>query len=46
VDTKFRNGTEAGAKPIQEPIKKQDEDKRGGFEETGGTTWWIATQVE
>jgi hypothetical protein len=25
---------------------KEDEDKRGGVKDAGGTTWWIATKVE
>jgi hypothetical protein len=31
---------------VQEPVKKEDADKRGGVKDPGGTTWWIATQVE
>lgn len=36
----------AGATSIQEPVQKEDEDKRGGVKDAGGTTWWIATKVE
>lgn len=46
VDATYRQALEAGAAPVQEPVKKEDEDKRGGFKDTGGTTWWIATRVE
>ena len=46
VDTIYRRAIEAGAVSVQEPIKKNDEDKRGGVKDTGGTTWWIATKVE
>jgi uncharacterized glyoxalase superfamily protein PhnB len=35
----------AGAQPVQAPVQKGDDDRRGGFRDTGGTTWWIATQV-
>jgi len=28
------------------PVKKEDEDKRGGVKDAGGTTWWMATKVE
>jgi PhnB protein len=35
----------AGATSVQEPIKKDDEDKRGGLKDAGGTTWWIATRI-
>lgn len=46
VDTTYRRALEAGAVSVQEPVKKQDEDKRGGVKDSGGTTWWIATKVE
>lgn len=44
VDEKYRHALEAGASSVQEPIKKGDEDKRGGVKDIGGTTWWIATK--
>ena len=46
VDTTYRKALDAGAVSVQEPVKKQDEDKRGGVKDAGGTTWWIATKVE
>lgn len=46
VDATFREALEAGAVSVQEPVKKQDEDKRGGVQDSGGTTWWLATKVE
>jgi uncharacterized glyoxalase superfamily protein PhnB len=46
VDATYRKALEAGATPVQEPVKKEDEDKRGGVKDAGGTTWWIATKVE
>lgn len=46
VDATYRKAIEAGAVSVQEPIKRQDEDKRGGVKDCGGTTWWIATKVE
>ena len=46
VDTTYRKAVQAGATSVQEPVKKQDEDKRGGVRDAGGTTWWIATKVE
>lgn len=46
VDATYRKALEAGAVSVQEPVKKQDEDKRGGVKDAGGTTWWIATRVE
>lgn len=46
VDATYRRGLEAGATSVQEPVKKDDPDKRGGIKDAGGTTWWIATRVE
>lgn len=46
VDATFRLALEAGATAVQEPVKKDDADKRGGVKDAGGTTWWIATKVE
>jgi PhnB protein len=46
VDETYRRALETGATSVQEPVKKGDEDKRGGVKDSGGTTWWIATKVE
>lgn len=46
VDAVYKRAIEAGATSVQEPEKKEDEDKRGGVIDAGGTTWWIATKVE
>lgn len=46
VDGTYQRALEAGATSVQEPVKKEDEDKRGGVKDAGGTTWWIATKVE
>jgi uncharacterized glyoxalase superfamily protein PhnB len=46
VDATYRRALAAGARSIQEPIKKNDPDKRGGVQDAGGTTWWIATKQE
>ena len=45
VDATYRRALAAGAVSVQEPVKKEDEDKRGGVKDAGGTTWWIATKV-
>lgn len=45
VDATYRRALEAGATSVQEPVKKEDEDKRGGVKDAGGTTWWIATRM-
>jgi PhnB protein len=46
VDATYRRALDAGAVSVQEPVQKDDEDKRGGVKDPGGTTWWIATRVE
>ena len=45
VDATYRRALEAGATSVQEPVKKQDPDKRGGVKDAGGTTWWIGTRI-
>ena len=45
VDATYRVALDAGAESIQAPIQKDDEDKRGGVKDAGGTTWWIATRI-
>jgi uncharacterized glyoxalase superfamily protein PhnB len=46
VDATYRLAIEAGAESVQEPLKKDDPDRRGGFRDAGGTTWWVATRWE
>jgi PhnB protein len=46
VDEIYRKALDAGAESVQEPVKKDDEDKRGGIKDAGGTTWWISTKIE
>jgi PhnB protein len=46
VDATYKRALAAGATSVQEPVKKQDADKRGGVKDAGGTTWWIATKVD
>lgn len=46
VDAVYQRALGAGATSMQEPVKKDDADKRGGVKDAGGTTWWIATKVE
>jgi uncharacterized glyoxalase superfamily protein PhnB len=45
VDAAFKRALAEGAKAVQEPVKGQDEDKRGGVVDAGGTTWWLSTRV-
>ena len=46
VDTIYRHALEAGAVSVQEPMQRDDGDKRGSVKDSGGTTWWIATKAE
>jgi uncharacterized glyoxalase superfamily protein PhnB len=46
VDATYQRALAAGATSVQAPVKKDDEDKRGGVRGPGGVTWWIATRVE
>lgn len=45
VDATYRRALAAGASSVQEPVQKQDSDKRGGVKDPAGTTWWISTKV-
>lgn len=45
VDRAYTRALELGATSVQEPVRKDDPDKRGGVRDPGGTTWWISTQV-
>ena len=45
VDTIYQRAIEAGATSLQEPMQKDDEDKRSGVKDVQGTQWWIATRV-
>jgi PhnB protein len=45
VDATWTRALAAGAEPVQPPAEKGDGDRRGGFRDAGGTTWWISTQV-
>ncbi|PSN14959.1 extradiol dioxygenase [filamentous cyanobacterium CCT1] len=46
VDAVYQKALAWGATSVQEPIQKDDADKRGGVKGPGGTTWWIATKVD
>ncbi|MEI9863528.1 MAG: VOC family protein [Limisphaerales bacterium] len=45
VDAAYARAIKHGAESVQEPVKGEDEDKRGGVKDSGGTTWWLATKV-
>lgn len=44
VDATYQRALAAGATSVQSPVRKDDEDRRGGVKDPGGTTWWIATR--
>lgn len=45
VDDTYQRALEAGGQGVQEPQRKgEDPDRRGGFLDPGGNTWWVATQ--
>ena len=44
VDAAFAKAKAAGGKVVQEPVQKDDDDKRGGITGPGGITWWLSTQ--
>lgn len=45
VDATYKLALQKGATSVQKPSQKDDDDKRGGVKDAGGTTWWIATKV-
>ena len=46
VDAVYARGLAAGGIPVQEPVQRGDPDKRGGFGDPLGNTWWVATQQD
>ena len=45
VDAVFQKAVDAGAEVIQEPKTREgDPDKRGGFKDPSGNSWWVSTQ--
>jgi uncharacterized glyoxalase superfamily protein PhnB len=45
-DTVYRRGIAAGGEPIQEPKDQFYGDRSGGFRDSSGNQWWVATHVE
>jgi PhnB protein len=45
VDAAFKRAVLAGAVIVQQPAQQEDEDRRCGVRDAGGTTWWLATRV-
>ena len=46
VDDSYQKAMAAGGESVQEPMKKDDPDRRCGVKDAGGTTWWISTMIE
>lgn len=47
VDETYQAALNAGGKGVQEPERRGDDpDRRGGFLDPSGNTWWVATQVD
>ena len=44
VDAVYQRAIAAGATNLIEPKHGDDPDKRGGFTDPAGNSWWIATQ--
>jgi uncharacterized glyoxalase superfamily protein PhnB len=46
-DATYRRALAAGAAALQEPQTRAGEsDRRGGFLDPAGNSWWVSTQVE
>ena len=46
VEAVYRKALDLGAVSVQEPTQKDgDPDRRGGFMDPAGNTWWVATQL-
>jgi len=45
VDAVYERALSVGAESIQEPMQKDDPDRRCGVRDVGGTAWWIATRA-
>lgn len=45
VDATYRRALDRGAESVQEPVQKEgDPDRRGGFNDPAGNTWWVSQQ--
>lgn len=45
VDATYAKALSLGASPVEPPSEKGDGDRRGGFRDACGNTWWVATPV-
>ena len=47
VDAVYRRALDLGAESAQEPTRREGEpDRRGGFKDPAGNTWWVAEQKD
>lgn len=47
VDATYQKALDQGAESVQKPMQHDGEDdRRGGFRDAMGNTWWIATKVQ
>ena len=46
VDATYAKALAAGGTAVQEPINKDDPDKRGGVKDPTGNIWWVSTQID
>lgn len=46
VDATVARARAAGGTVVQEPVRKDDSDYRGGIADGDGTVWWIARQQD
>ena len=46
VDATYALALSHWATPLKDPVQEGDEDKRGGFRDPWGTSWWIGTRQE
>lgn len=45
VETVYAAALLNGGEAVQEPVQRDDPDRRGGVKDPGGNTWWISTRV-
>jgi PhnB protein len=46
VDATYKKALQEGGVSVQEPVRKEgDPDRRGGFKDPCGNTWWVSTQA-
>ena len=46
VDATYAVALDNGGDSVQEPVQRDDPDRRAGVKGPGGNTWWFGTQVD